>query len=205
MRQTIKVDLKTELNKIKNIDFNADWLSMANFSNFKKHIKHLDIYGTDKVKAVKKVIGENMFGMLRKQVERKISQTPPKNYFELNNIITQTMKQSFPNIREYSPVLNTPEAVFNYNRLKVHFDNGQFKDFGERRKKSYEKMRGAINQVVTPYNELAKVIYLSKVVAKDETFKDKILKPLETKQKEELLSGPYNLPLENKLDQISSY
>ena len=201
-KKTIKLDFKSELKKLQDVTFNSDWLSMANFSNFKKHMKHIQIYGNDKVKAVQKVIGENMYGMLKKQIERKITQTPPKNYFELNNIITQTMKNSFPNISEYSPVLNTPEAVFNYNRLKVHFDNGMFKDFRERRKKSYEKMRGAINKVVNPYNELAKVIYLSKVVSKDEMFREKVLKPLETKQKEELLSGPYNLPLENKLDQI---
>ena len=203
-RTKVSIDFNRELNALQDIDFSADWLSISNYNYFKKNLNHLRTYGNDKVKAVKKVIGENLFSSIRDSIHKEVSQNPPIGYSQLNAVITKHMRKSFFNVNSGDVLLNTPEALFTYNRLKVHFDNGQFDGFRDRRKKSYEEMRTAINKVVTPYNELAKTIYISKVIAQDDTFISKVVAPLEQQHQAEILSGPYNLPAQGKMDQVIS-
>ena len=212
-KQIVSVDFVKDVKRFSSFDFGQVGKDLSDgkvlnvfdyntIQTFKSHIPVVRKYGTSKEEAVRTVVGKEHFVKFRDKVGEVLKKYPPMNYRDVNNAVTQVLKSSFRNVSDLDVLLKTPEARFMQARLRREFDDGQFEGFGKRRRESERTMRDQVNSVVRSYNELAKTIYLLKVVGQSDNFKQKILKPLEEKHITEVESGLYNLPMEGQLNQL---
>ena len=191
----VTVDFKSELLKMSGQGVGEDFRSNE-YAMLRKHqeaYKVLSVYGADKEKAVEKVIGDKQWNKMRSKVFQINQLKPPVNWIELRENIQKGMEVGeFKNAMEGNPSFETPEGKFMFNRLVDEFETGQFEGSGKRKVQAKKNMRIAINDVVTPYNKLAKTIFLFKVLGKSDTFLQKIFNPEKQKASEKFKSGEYD-------------
>ena len=184
--KTVKISWQNDLKRLSNLDYNKiskDYSSGNNvdYSAFiatKKDMESIYRYGASKEGALIRAVNENHFKVLQKKIESFNKTNVPLNWEMLRSNVQSVMKTDFKDSIGRNR-LDSAEGRIMFNRLAMHFDQqGKFSEGLPERIEQYKsEMIESVNEIVNPYNNVAKLLFLYKAYGQSDDFMQKIYTP----------------------------